>query len=109
MPLPSDVWVVVMQQRKPEKMMTPPPDQIQQVKVEMNKLEISQLNTILIGDYMSVALGHNFKWLVQVQGNAIFASTVALVKDGMLIVDRHYVFFQRGGNQVRTSDKTKLY
>ena len=89
--------------------MTPPPDQIQQVKVEMNKLEISQLNTMLIGDYMSVALGHNSKWLVQVQGNAIFASTVALVKDGMLIGDRHYVFFQQGGNQVRTSDKTKLY
>ena len=76
---------------------------------DTSKLEISKLNTTLIGDYTLVALMSDSKWLIQAQGNATFTSTVALVKDGMLIIDRRYVFFQLGGNQVRTSDKSKLY
>lgn len=68
------------------------------------------MNTTLIGDYTSVVFpSHDTKWLVQAQGNATFASTLALVKDEMLVVDRRYIFVQLGGNQVRTGERTKIY
>ena len=72
--------------------------------------DITASNTTLIGDYMSVVFAAmDSKWLVQAQGNATFASTLALIKDNMLITDRRYIFFQLGGNQVCTSDRSKLF
>ena len=41
-----------------------------------SKIEISNLNTTLVGDYISAAFPqYNEKWLVQAIGNAMFAST----------------------------------
>ena len=81
----------------------------QQIPVARN-VDITASNTTLIGDYTSVVFtAMDSKWLVQAQGNAMFASTLALIKDHMLITDRRYVFFQLGGNQVCSSDRNKLF
>ena len=76
---------------------------------ESSRLEISPQNTTLIGDYTSVAMTNDSKWLVQAQGNATFSSTLTFVKDGMLIMDRKYIFFQLGGNQVRGLDSFNMH
>ena len=93
----------------------PHPSQVQKHHIETTKpvpqrLEISSGNTTLIGDYISTVFPefHN-KWLVQSQGNATFNSTLQLIRDGLVTVDRQYVFFQLGGNQVRSADSTAMF
>ena len=72
-------------------------------------MEISCANTTLIGDYTSVVFSSaDSKWLVQAQGNATFASTLALIKDSMIAVDRRYIFIQLEGNQVMTTERERL-
>ena len=79
-------------------------------QVVKREIDISPENTTLIGDYTSVVFANtDTKWLIQSQGNATFSSTLALIKDHMLVVNKRYVFFQQGGNQVRTAECTKLY
>ena len=46
---------------------------------------------------------------MQVQGNATLGSTLALIKDQMLEIQRRYIFIQLGGNQVRSADRVKIY
>ena len=78
-------------------------------KIINRSLEISCANTTLIGDYTSVVFAvSDTKWLVQAQGNATFASTLALIKDAMLAVDRRYIFIQLEGNQIRSTGRIRL-
>ena len=83
---------------------------VAKASVVNRNIEISCANTTLIGDYTSVKFSSlDPRWLVQAQGNATLASTLALIKDGMIAVDRWYIFLQLGGNQVRSADKQKIY
>ena len=75
-----------------------------------NKLEISCANTTLIGDYISTIFPeYQRKWLVQASGNATFASVLAAIQEGLITVDRRYVFFQLGGNQIRTASADSMF
>ena len=52
------------------------------------KLEISALNTTLIGDYIAAVFPeHQHKWLVPSQGNATFPSTLDMINQGLVTVD----------------------
>ena len=82
----------------------------QAVAGSSRKLEISCANTTLIGDYTSVVFSSaDARWLVQAQGNATLSSTLALIHDGILAIDRCYIFIQLGGNQVRSAEKGTVY
>ena len=73
-------------------------------------MNISNLNTTLIGDYVSVVFPeYHDKWLVQVFGNATFQSTLDNIIAEKIIVNRKYVFIQLGGNQLRTSSKENVF
>ena len=74
------------------------------------RLEISSANTTLIGDYVATVYPefHN-KWLVQAQGNATFGSTLELIKQGLVTVDRRYVFFALGGNQIHSANAESMF
>ena len=125
LPQPPDIrWVEVRSDAELEQRQVHQPtvDRMQQMalqqltatvdaqKLQRRQVEISRENTVLIGDYTSVAFSVNdTKWLVQSQGNATLASMLALIKDDILIVDRKYLFFQLGGNQLRTAMKQKIY
>ena len=74
------------------------------------KLEISSANTTLIGDYVSAVFPEfQAKWLVQCQGNATFESTLKQIKEGLITVDRRYIFFQLGGNQIMSADANNVF
>ena len=74
------------------------------------KLEISSVNTTLIGDYTSTIFDEfSTKWLVQAVGNATFSSTLESIQQGLTTVDRRYIFIQLGGNQLRTADSDNVY
>ena len=77
---------------------------------EARKLEISSANTTLIGDYISTVFPQfQSKWLVQACGNATFGSTLEAIQQCLITVDRRYVFFQLGGNQIRTACADSLF
>ena len=72
--------------------------------------EISNLNTTLIGDYISVIYPeYHQKWLVQAFGNATFQSTLDAIIQEKVIVNRRYIFLQLGGNQIRMTDKEGFF
>ena len=74
------------------------------------RLEISALNTTLIGDYISAVFPQfQEKWLVQSNGAATFASTLESIKNGVITANRRYVFFQLGGNQIRSADAENTF
>ena len=111
-----------LQDRQLEEAVQIPTVQLQQVQQNMDgaaqqpvvhvqrKMEITPENTTLIGDYTSVVFDEfDTKWLVQAQGNATFGSTLALVRDGMINIEKRYIFLQLGGNQVRSLQQDKLY
>ena len=71
---------------------------------------IANANTTIIGDYSSVVfLDKEQHWLVQAQGNATYSSVIALIKQGLIQVDRRYIFVQLGGNHIRSAKKSKVY
>ena len=73
------------------------------------QIENSPENTTIISDYtLASFLNSDSKWLVQAQGNAMLSSTLALVKDSMLVIDKRYIFIQLGGNQVFSLNKDKV-
>ena len=74
------------------------------------KLEISNLNTMLIGDYMSVVFPeYHATWLVQAFRNAMFQSVLDMIIKDKLIIDKRYIFLQLGGNQIRSVNKQKVF
>ena len=78
--------------------------------VAVKKPEISTLNTTLIGDYISTVFPeYSSKWLVQAQGNTTFTSTLQNIHDGLITVNRQYVFFQIGGNQIRSATSAIIF
>ena len=115
LPPPPDVRRVVQRQKEDERswsvwhrpIMQEP---YMQSQVKATKPTISSLNTTLIGDYVAAAFPeHGTQWLVQAQGNATLESVLVQIKQQVVIVDRHYVFFQLGGNQIRTTDFDKIF
>ena len=96
-------------EKSPESHVVKPMQNCVKTVVQKN-FEISWLNTTLIGDYvMAVFPEHSNKWLVQAKGNATFESTLEAIQQQLLIVDRQYIFFQLGGNQVRSADSNKMF
>ena len=49
------------------------------------------------------------KWLVQAHGNLTFNSVLQQIKDGLITIDRTYVFFQLGGNQVLSANNDNFF
>ena len=85
------------------------PRRVQTTKAKP-RLEISSINTTLIGDYTSTVFPEfSKKWLVQAVGNATFNSTLDGIRQGLITVDRRYVFIQLGGNQLRSADSEVTY
>ena len=75
-----------------------------------SRIEISNLNTTLIGDYISAVFPeYDSKWLVQAIGNATFASTFDNIMSDNIIVNRKYIFLQLGGNQIRSANKESVF
>ena len=114
LPPPPDRHLVIdasiIQQQVMPRTAGPAGAQVQQDPKVNTSIQISKDNTTLIGDYTSVCLDQSDRWLIQAQGNATISSTLALVKDGMLVIDRRYIFIQLGGNQLRTTkSKSKLF
>ena len=78
--------------------------------INIQRLCISNLNTTLIGDYISVAFPeYHQKWLVQAFGNATFQSTLDFIILEKILVNRRYIFLQLGGNQLRSSNKQSVF
>ena len=71
---------------------------------------ISSGNTTLIGDYSASTFEkHDPKWLVQSFGNATWQSTLKMIRDKVIVVDRHYIFLSMGGNQLVLANKANTY
>ena len=67
---------------------------------------ISRENTTIIGDYVAGCFNTNDrKWKVQVQGNATLQSLVWALQHDDLDVQKRYIFFMVGHNQLLTATK----
>ena len=123
LPPPADVRKVEVRQPAameiPKWMRTDVPPQPSEfsmgTRCQLNKgpaqanMTISNLNTTLIGDYVAATLSeYDEKWLVQVFGNATFASILEMIHKDKLIINRRYIFIQLGGNQIRTSTTSSM-
>ena len=54
-----------------------------------SKIRISRENTTIIGDYSSLCFPeYHEKWAVQAQGNAMLTSTLVLIKEKLLDVNK---------------------
>ena len=105
LPPPPDIRKVVLQNISNKGDVTTIHTPHKPREASAKKMEISALNTTLVGDYIaSVFPEYSSKWLVQAQGNATFASVVEAIQQDVVTVDRRYVFFQLGGNQIRSAD-----
>ena len=83
---------------------------VQSIASPDKDVQISRENTTIIGDYSSVTFpSYHAKWLVQAYGNATLTSTLVLIKEKLIEVNKRYVFIQLGGNQVRTVTKNSIF
>ena len=77
------------------------PTQNHQQWSEQGKVQISNQNTMIIGDYIAVVFPEfQAQWLVQAIGNATFQSMVDLICHEAIILKHRYIFIQLGGNQI---------
>ena len=77
---------------------------------DRQQLQISARNTTLIGDYISTVFPEfQSKWMVQATGNATFSSTMEALQQGLIVVNRKYIFLQLGGNQIRSADAVNTF
>ena len=77
---------------------------------EAARPKISSGNTTLIGDYVAASFDkHDKKWLVQATGNATFQSLCDDIRNRVITVDRSYIFFVVGHNQIRQISKASVY
>ena len=81
-----------------------------QNKVVNQDVTISWINTTIIGDYIaSVFPEFSTSWLVQAQGNATLGSVADMIKQGLVTVDRKYLFLQLGGNQILSAENNVIF
>ena len=85
---------------------------VQQVVANSVKINntISNLNTTLIGDYISAVFPeYHATWLVQAFGNVTFQSVLDMIIKDELIIERKYILPQLGGNQMRSATKQGVF
>ena len=113
LPRPPDVRNVIVMHTPEHKVIPMTAQQNNPVPTNNNiarKAEISCANTTIIGDYIAVVFPEgSTSWWVQAYGNATLGSTTMLIKEGLVSVNRKYIFIQLGGNQLRTVDANKVF
>ena len=81
-----------------------------ETNLSLPKPTISSANTTLIGDYVAAGYSEfHIQWCVQAFGNATFGSLLQMIKSLEIVVNRRYVFFEVGGNQIRSADRNTVF